>query len=73
MEKNMITSKEYKCSKCQHEFECETNHYGEIYHTPCCGLGITATFIGTVPEGVTIPQPWSKVALSDILRAVKVA
>lgn len=69
----MISTKQYKCTKCKSDFKCDTNHYGEIYRTPCCGFGAVGKLIDSIPEGVVIPQPWTKVALSDILRVVKVA
>lgn len=33
----MITKKPYRCSICKKRFETSTNHFGEIYSSPCCG------------------------------------
>lgn len=68
-----ISKKEYACTKCGGHFHTETNHYGEIYRSPCCGFGVTANFVGKVPEGGFVPKPWTKVDLSTLIRVVNAA
>lgn len=72
----MITEKRYKCSQCGHESKQTTNHYGETYsfgNFNCCPIcppykrPTTWKCAESVPEGVTVPEPWTVATLSDLI------
>lgn len=66
-----LSNKNYTCSRCNKPFMVDTNHYGQIYRTPCCGMGVIANCTDTVPEGGFVPAPWPKVSLTAMIRVLK--
>ena len=51
--------KPYKCTDCNNEVECDTNHYQSI--VPFCKVCKKYTYhnyTGIIPEGGYVPQPF---------------
>jgi len=73
---NKIESKPYRCTRCGHEKEASTNHYGEFYdRCPGCSwknpMDPQVTWECIVPEeerpeDAWVPEPWTKARLGDI-------
>ncbi len=62
-----VTVKPYKCTKCGHESEQSTNHYGETYGA-CRSCGNTQhVCTADLPEGWGRPAPWKQVRLGDLV------
>lgn len=60
--------KKFKCTKCGKVSDHGTNHYGFIY--PACRVcGNTEhECLEPVPEGMGIPEKWTRVTLGDICK-----
>ncbi len=56
---HQLSTKTYKCSKCEAEDNIETNHYGELYLTcnHCRELTIW-NCIDEVPDDAWVPTLW---------------
>ena len=62
-----ISLKQFRCESCEKQFQTETNHWGSIYATPCCGYGKIGACLEPCPAGYTYPEKWTMVSLGDIL------
>jgi len=56
----MITNKQYRCVVCHNVFNASTNHYGEIYSTPCHGM-VSAECIHNPDESLKSEQDFKNV------------
>jgi len=72
-----ISTKPYQCSECGHQEPHNTNHYGEIYiqcrkcswKSPMNSIKVFRC-LGTLPEGMDLPEPWKLTKLGDIAKIV---
>lgn len=76
---NRIKSKLYRCKRCGHERQIQTNHYGECYSLghynacPACPpwakyseFGGLTVWVCTekCPEDMAVPEPWTAAKIS---------